>query len=147
MTKFVTVQPNRYNLYLEDVTFPQATSEGMRRVQLAYAHEMVETFACVEATDPSKQIYLKALKYMEEHQDEYSITPRDLNKKMITIMKAFSKLIKGMASGDYFDGILKRGYSQFNNKFFEDVANLKINVVKYIGGIIQIAESLERIAY
>ncbi len=145
---YVKVEPHSYNIYLNKVRFPKVTSQVFRNMQLNYVFQSVLRFNTSKFTDPGYQVYQKAMKYIESHQDEYSITVEDLHKKMCEILRAMSKIIENYCDNQDLDyRILDRGYSEFNQKFFEDMCSLQFNVVKYIGALNIIAEDWYWLAY
>ncbi len=142
MAQYVIVKPNKYNNpYVNDVTYPEATSEAMKYVQLNHAYQEVLTIGMTKFLDPEDQIYVKTMEYLEDHQDEYNITVNDLHKKMKKIFQFVGKCLEQTNKGDTIDErILTRGFCTLSDKFFEDVCSLKFSAGKYIGAINQIAE-------
>ncbi len=146
--EYVIVQPNKYNNpYINDVSYPKATSEAMKMVQLNHAYQSLMTIGLTKFMDPGDQIYVKTMKYLDDHQYEYNITVNELNKKMKKILLAIGKAMDDNNHlGSVDERILKRGFCELSDKFFEDVCSLKFSVSMYIGAINQIAEHLEWLA-
>ncbi len=146
MAKYINREPCPYNIYLDEISFPAAKNTTTKLVQKQKAlNHFVELSVC-EYFKSDKQLFKLTLNYLRQNQDGYNFTEEEFWRKYGFICDGLANLVTDNTLDDASlipDHVLTFGYAMPNDRFYEDVCNLKFSASKYIGMISVLSEKFQ----